>query len=340
MRLEEYKPRSFLETKQTLLQRPKFPVIDCHTHFSKKALREDFYSQYDTAKVVEQLREHGIEKVVTLDFGFGEARKRVLKKLKGFEDFFVQFGGVDFSRFEEPNFEKHVRESVREGMEMGMRGLKISKNVGLGIQDKSGNYLRPDDERLFVFYETAAEYKLPVVIHVGDPRTFFFPVDGKNERYAELCNHPDWSFSDPRFYRFEQLMEMQENMIRNHPHATFIIAHCGSYSENLRQVAKWLDKYPNMNVDITARINELGRQPYTAKAFLEKYSERIFFGTDFTPYDSVFHPVYFRFLETDDEYFDPNGEEGSSPWNIYGVHLSDEVLENIYYRNAKKLLTL
>ena len=340
MLLEEFRPRSFLETGKTTVPKAKYSVIDTHTHFSKRALEDDFFTQYDTEKVVEDLREHGIMKVVSLDFGHGEMRPRVLRKIEGSEDFFILFGGVDVSRFEEPGFEAYARACIADGVRMGMRGIKMSKRVGLGIRDAEGRYLRPDDQRLSVIYETAAEMHLPVVCHIGDPRCFFEPADRYNERYSELCSHPDWCFQDPSFYRFEQLMEMQEHMISSHPDTTFIIAHVGSWSENLRQVSAWLDAYPNMYVDIAARINELGRQPYTAKAFLERYSSRIFFGTDFTPYDDVFHPVYFRFLETDDEYFDPGGEEGNSPWNIYGVGLQNEALQDIYYRNAQRLLAL
>ena len=340
MLLEEYRPRSFLNTRETIISRARYPVIDTHTHFSKRVMEDDFYTQYDTQKVVADLRQHGVRKVVSLDFGYGEMRPRVLRKIAGSEDFFILFGGVDVGRFEEPGFGDGARRSIEEGVRMGMRGIKMSKQVGLGIRGSDGRYLRPDDERLSVIYETAAQLRLPVVFHIGDPRCFFEPVDRYNERYTELCGHPDWSFHDPSFYRFEQLMEMQEHMISSHPDTTFIIAHVGSWSENLRQVGAWLDTYPNMYVDIAARINELGRQPYTAKAFLERYSSRIFFGTDFTPYDEVFHPVYYRFLETADEYFDPSGEEGVSPWNIYGVSLSEEALQNIYYKNAARLFGL
>lgn len=339
MLLEEFQPKSYLEVKKTMVPVAKYPVCDVHTHWGKKAMQEDYFSLFDTKKVVEELRSHGISHVVNQDLGFGAARDRVLKKLEGFEDFFIHFGTVDVARFESPDFEKMVYQSIADGVKLGMRGIKLWKPVGLGIQDKNGVYLRPDDPRLTCIYQTAAEFGLPVLFHIADPRCFFFPVDRFNERYTELCNHPDWSFCDPKFYRFEELMRMQENMIAQNPNTTYIIAHGGSYSENLAQVSQWLDRYPNMNVDIAGRIVEFGRQPYTARAFFEKYYDRVFFGTDFTPYDDVFHPNYFRFLETDDEYFNPDGDEDprGSGWNIYGVFLSDRALEHIYNKNAKKL---
>ena len=48
--------------------------------------------------------------------------------------------------------------------------------------------------------------------------------------------------------------------------------------------------------------------------------------------------VYFPFLETRDEYFHHGG--GLSRWRIYGIHLPDDVLKKVYYKNAAKLLGL
>jgi uncharacterized protein len=95
-----------------------------------------------------------------------------------------------------------------------------------------------------------------------------------------------------------------------------------------------------MYVDINARISELGRQPYTARKFMIKYQDRIMFGTD-TPCDAEAYRVYFRFLETDDEYFDPAASHHQQGrWMIYGLHLPDSVLEKIYNKNALKILAM
>ena len=341
MLLQDYRPQSRLVVKKTDVPMPKFPVFDVHTHFGKLIMGDCFDELFDAKAVVASMKAHGITHAVNLDLSFGQTRQRVLKKLEGTGDFFVHFGSVDVARFEEPGFERMVYQSIVDGVRIGMRGLKLWKPIGLGYQDKNGRYLRPDDERLHCIFQTAAEFKLPVLFHIADPVAFFYPVDVHNERYEELCGHPDWSFADPKFYRFEELMKMQEHMIAENPDTTFIIAHGGSYSENLGQVAQWLDRYPNMNIDIAARISEFGRQPYSAKVFFEKYYDRILFGTDFTPVDEVFHPVYYRFLETDDEYFSPtdrDGDPGQGRWNIYGIQLSDRALEHIYHKNAERIL--
>ena len=46
--------------------------------------------------------------------------------------------------------------------------------------------------------------------------------------------------------------------------------------------------------------------------------------------------VYFRVLETSDEYFDYYRKRHGL-WKMYGLNLPDEVLKKVYYKNALKL---
>lgn len=340
MLLKEYQPRSELVLKETYVEKPAFPVYDCHTHWGKLMMGDGYTELYDTAAAVTSLREKGIQAVVNLDgFDFDELDK-MKRKIAGQEDFFLNFGNVDVSRLDEPDFGDYVKSSLRYGVSQGIRGLKFWKPIGLGIKDGSGKYITPDDERLRVIWEEAARYSLPILFHIADPPAFFRPIDRFNERLEELGEHPDWSFCNPELYSFEQLMEMQQNLLRKNPDTTFIIAHAGSYSENLLQVAQWLEEFPNMRIAIAARIGDLSRQPYTARRFCIKYSKRIFFGTDFHPVESPdSYNIYYRILETDDEYFDyslsPTGGQGR--FKAYGLYLPRETLEDIYCGNFKRL---
>lgn len=213
--------------------------------------------------------------------------------------------------------------------------------ISLEYKDASGKYIRTDDPRLDVVYETAAELHMPILIHIADPAAFFKPADRYNERFEELNCHPDWQFGKPGQLSFEELMEMQDHMVERHPKTTFVIAHFGSYAENLGHVAQRMDRYDNMYVDMAARVAELGRVPYSSKAFFEKYQDRIVFGTDCCPLDLGQHAIYYRFLETMDEYFpyQPEGElPGQGRWRIYGIGLSDEILRKVYYQNACRIM--
>jgi predicted TIM-barrel fold metal-dependent hydrolase len=139
------------------------------------------------------------------------------------------------------------------------------------------------------------------------------------------------------------IMDQLANLVTRHPQTTFIGAHVGCYAENLGWVGQLLDRCPNFYIDIGARIAELGRQPYTARRFFLQYADRILFGTDAGP-DLATYRVYYRFLETDDEYFaydaDPQAIPTQGRWRIYGLFLPDEVLEKVYYGNAERVLSI
>lgn len=338
MLLTEYMPKSELVVERQTVTRAKFPVIDAHMHFGPLTNGPDFDKKYDTKSEVEKLRELGIEKVVTAEVAWGEELDRVFRKLEPCLDFFIVLGSVDVSRLDEPDFAKYVRKTLEESKAKGIRGLKMWKNISLGLKDKDGKYVPIDDQRLKSVWETAAELDLPILIHVADPAAFFRPLDQYNERYENLLRHPDWSFSAPEFFTFEELMEQQERLIAENPNTTFVVAHGGSYSENLGQVAKWLERYPNMNVDMAARLAEFGRQPYTSRKFFTKFQDRILFGTDYGPgyYD---RSLYYEFLETWNEYFDYTRAAipGQGRWKIYGIGLEDEILEKVYNKNAKRI---
>ena len=153
----------------------------------------------------------------------------------------------------------------------------------------------------------------------------------------ELAAHPDWAFSHSPISK-RALLEQRNRVIARHHSVTFVGAHCAESSEDLGFLAEQMDVLPNLLIDISARTPELGRQPYSARAFFFKYADRILFGTDLLP-DVEMYRLYYRFLETADEYFEyPSHTSRQGRWNIYGLFLPDDVLRKIYRENALKLL--
>jgi predicted TIM-barrel fold metal-dependent hydrolase len=225
--------------------------------------------------------------------------------------------------------------------ERGAQGLKIWKPFGLHVKDQSDQLAKVDDVRLSPIWEMASELKLPVMIHVADPVAFFDPVDETNERWEEIGNHPDWAFPNPPFPPFMEIMNGFFNLVKRHANTTFIGAHVGCYGENLGFVGKMFDECPNYYIDTSARLGELGRQPYTARKFFIQYQDRILFGSDFSPNLDAYR-LYYRFLETDDEYFNYNVSEvpGQGRWYVSGLYLSDDVLKKVYSENAQRVLGL
>jgi predicted TIM-barrel fold metal-dependent hydrolase len=209
------------------------------------------------------------------------------------------------------------------------------------VKDHKGELVAVDDVRLEPIWQTAAELSIPVLIHVADPAAFFLPLDATKERWEELRAHPDWHFPSPPYPSFLTIMKQLAGLVAANPGTTFIGAHVGCYAENLGWVADMLDRYPNFYIDISARISELGRQPYTARRFFIENADKILFGTDLGP-DLDSYRIYYRFLESDDEYFNYGSSEipGQGRWSIYGLHLPDDVLKKVYQLNARNVLHL
>lgn len=343
MELSAFHPQPKLVAKETAVTRPRFPVIDAHNH-----LAEPFGGGWDKrplSELLDRLDEAHVDIYVDLDGGWGETiLQHHLEQFKRpAPERFILFGGVDWSQWPEKGtrFGEWAAARLREQAKWGAQGLKIWKPLGLHVRDEKGERVAVDDERLIPVWETAVSLKWPILIHVADPVAFFDPITPQNERWEELHNQPDWHFPSPPYPTFLTIVNQLANVVRRHPDATFIGAHVGCYAENLTWVGKLLDECPNFWVDISARVGELGRQPYTARRFFINYSDRILFGTDAGPSLDHYH-IYYRFLETDDEYFNysPVNPPPQGRWQIYGLHLPDSVLTNIYAANAKRLFNL
>jgi predicted TIM-barrel fold metal-dependent hydrolase len=341
--LRDFRPHPRLVTKTTEVPKPRYPVIDAHNHLGE--LFGGGWDRRPVAELLDLLDQAGIETYVDLDGGWGEQMLQAhLDHFKAAApERFLIFGGVDWSAWPEhgDRFGEWAAERFRAQVAAGAQGLKIWKPFGLQVRDQLNKLVAVDDPRLDPLWATAGELDLPVMIHVADPVAFFDPLNARNERWEELQSHPDWHFPSPPFPAFESIMAGLANLVTGHQATTFIGAHVGCYAENLAWVGQLLESCPNFYVDISARISELGRQPYSARRFILEHPDRVLFGTDAGP-DLATYRIYYRFLESDDEYFNYGRSEipGQGRWRIYGLHLPDDVLEKVYYLNARRVLRL
>lgn len=328
--LGEFHPKSMLVTTERHIERARFPVIDYHNHL-------DSVEPDDALRVMDAC---GIEKIVNITMKTGDAALRMIDKFAAADlQRFATIGWMDWSDVSEPGFVERTCARLEQLAERGAVGIKFWKDVGLSVRDASGALLRIDDDRLAPIFDKAAELGMPVMFHTADPDAFFVPVDARNERYEELAAHPDWSFYGSQYSKRE-LLDQRDRVIARHPRTTFVAAHVAESGENLARVEKLLETCPNVSVDISARASELGRQPYSARRFFLHFADRIVFGTDLLPENSMYR-LYFRFLETADEYFEyPSHASRQGRWNIYGLHLPDDVLRKVYRENALRLLAL
>ncbi len=357
--LADYEPKSMLEVHETHVARARFPVIDIHTHITVSAKSKDGVElvperQYlgTPEELLAVMDRKNIRSMVNLTGGYDAGLAEAVTKYdRAFRDRFYTFTEPSYSLFLNPDYPKLQAQAIEQAHKNGARGLKILKTLGLYLRGNitSGALVKIDDPRFDPMWDACGQLNMPVAIHVSDPVAFFTPTDRFNERYEELSNHPDWSFHGHDFPSNAELLEARNRVIARHPKTRFIVLHVGNFAENLANVAENMDRFDNMNVDIAARIGELGRQPRTSRAFFDKYQDRILFGTDATPHGDEYpqqvfndklYEIYYRFLETDDEYFDyaPANVPPQGRWRIYGINLPESILRKVYNGNAAREL--
>jgi uncharacterized protein len=332
--LKDFHPVSMLHAPMHNVDRAKYYVIDVHNHTNDAMGIEEHMPPERVARIMDSTN---VKSVVILTGMWGEKLQHVIDEMvTAHPGRFVVFAQIDFSKINDPNFSEEMVAQLDDSVRRGARGLKQLKDLGLTDRDESGKLIPIDDPRLDPIWEEAGRLGIPVFIHVSDPEAFFLPVDSKNERYEELMEHPDWSFYGPQFPSKPDLLAARDQMFAKHPGTTFVALHMANWPENLDYISHLLDSLPNVMVEFGARQAELGRQPRRARAFFIKYQDRIMFGTDSRVNEAMYRN-YFRWLETDDEYFDYWGYPGQGRWKIYGMNLPDTVLEKIYHKNAERM---
>ena len=336
LKLKDWSPKSMLVTKTTNVEKSAFPAIDVHNHLGagKKFLTPERVAHY-----LAEMDAAGVRTVVNLDGMWGDTLQETLDALdNAHPGRFLTFAQINFTGIDDADWGRREAERLEAGFRAGAKGLKFHKTFGLGVRHQDGTLLKVDDPKLDAIFETCAKYHRPVMIHTADPAAFFTPLDRNNERWHELNQHPDWLFYGKDYPTQKELLAQFIRLVARHPRTTFLGAHFDNNAEDLATVAKWLDRYPNLFVDISARISELGRQPYTTRKFFLKYQDRIMLGTD-TPCQREAFRTYYRFLESDDEYFDSTPSHHLQGfWMIYGVFLPKDVLEKVYLKNAERIL--
>ena len=342
----EYDPPSTLVVAEHPVAHAKYPFVDVHSHLFEMADQDlgEVVAEMDKLDmaVMVNLSGRSFDRVTMPDgsvrFGLrgGDYLARAVEKGRASAPGrFVVFTNFDTNGLGEETWLERTLAQLETDVANGAQGLKVYKNLGLEAVDSDGGLIAVDDPRLDPIWARCGELGIPVLIHSGEPAAFWLPKDGNNERLFELIQRPE-RYRDPaKVPSWEQIMGEQRNVFAKHPETTFIAAHLAWMGNDLDRLGRLLDELPNVYTEIGAVLAELGRQPRTAHDWFVRYQDRVLFGKDaWTP--AEYH-VYFRVLETDDEYFDYYRRRHAF-WKMYGMELPDEVLRKLYYKNALKVL--
>ena len=339
MDIEEYSPISTLVVPSNPKTRSKFPFIDVHSHHWNMPIMdlENLTQEMDSLNMVFQINLSGSGLAVfsgnqeLMDLNLSKSINNVKDN---FPERFAIFVNVDLSKIGRKDFREDTEKNLENAAKLGAIGLKIYKNLGLNLKDGKGNRVKVDDDRLQFIWEKCAELGFPVLIHSGEPIAFFDDIDKFNERWLHARQRPSSFRPSDKYPSFDVVMSEQYNMFKKNPNTIFINAHLGWYGNDLEKLDYQLKDLPNVYTEFGAVINELGRQPVSARKFFIKHQDRILFGKD--NYNKEEYYLYFQVLETNDEYIE-YFRKRHGLWRLYGLNLPDSILKKVYHENALKI---
>lgn len=327
--LKDYAPASSLVTPRTRIDKARFPVIDVHSHASMSAIK----TRADVDAWVKTMDEAGVEMSVV----FTEADGADFDRLA---ELFLGAHPRRFQVWYTPKVSSLPSNAVAELERVhakGARGVGELTDKGWGVErdEKSAQpraeRLRFDDARLDAYWEKCADLNMPVNIHIADHPSCWKPLDAKQERTPDFQAYNLYGKDVPSY---DELLAGRERLLAKHPRTKFIFCHFSNQGNDTAALARMLDRYPNMYVDLSARDYEIGRQPRTMRAFLGKYKDRVMFGTDMGRTREMYEG-WWRLLETPDEFL-----PGRVWWTYYGLELDDATLRAVYRETARKVLAL
>ena len=330
--ITDYQPRSTLVVPEHQVPRAKFPAVDLHGH------PPSLDNPANIQRVVAAMDRLNLQVIVQARGSSGVHLTRQIEAVRdaGHADRFVFFTTVNL-RGVGPGSGARIASQLEADVAAGAVGIgEIGKGFGLSTRKADGTRLEMDDPELDIVWETAGRLGIPVFVHTGDPAEFFEPLDYENERWLEMAIFPGRRFNDrSRYPTFDDLMAERDRMLAKHPNTTWVLAHMSWYTQDLGRLGELFDRHPNVHGEVGAVLYDLGRQPRFAKAFFEKYTDRILFGKDSFQPDE--YPYYWRVFETEDEYFDYYRDYHAF-WKLYGMGLPDDVLRQLYYGNALRII--
>jgi uncharacterized protein len=325
--LKDYRPQSIYKVPVTHIEKAKYPIIDMHSHPYAKTDAE-ITTWLKTMDAV------NVEKTIILTMATGKEFDDIKRKYSN--DCFELWCGLDFAGYNQPGFGPKTMQELTRCHDAGARGIGEIHDKGQGLHSGKSNALgmHPDDPRMDVVWEKAAELHIPVSLHVADPIWMYQPMDKHNDG---LMNAYEWRLDNqPNIVKLPGMIEIFERTLARHRNTTFIACHFANLDYDLAHLGGVLDRHPNLHADISARYAETAPIPRFAAEFYAKYSDRLVYGTDMG-FNPEMYRVTFRILESQDEHF-YEIDQFSYHWPLYGLGLSDEILHNVYHDSAAKLL--
>jgi hypothetical protein len=274
-------------------------------------------------------------------FGFGLAQHARTPEVV---DMVTAFAVSDW---DSPNWEQKVLTWLDSCFEAGAVGVKVWKNIGMVSRDSGGNLIFIDDERFDPIFRHIQANEKVLMGHLGEPKNCWLPLEqmttNNDRRY--YGRHPEYHmYLQPEMPSHEELIFRRDRVLEKHPKLKFVGAHMGSLEYDVDELASRLDQFPNMAVDLAARMGQVFYQTAQnrekVRDFFVRYQDRILYGTDLSDNGERSKDQLFQAMEEnwkrDWEFFVTDNEMNSSLIDepFQGLQLPKEVVDKVFYQNA------
>jgi len=325
-----------------------FPKIDAHIHLETS---DDSF--------VSVLKENNLKMIsIAYDASSRENINRQLQLSQALHDnhpsqiaFTTTFSMEGFAN---NNWQQNTIEQLHKDFQNGAIAVKVWKDIGMTFRNSDSSFIFMDDKRLDPIWDYIESQDITLVNHTAEPKNCWLPIDKMStlDDSSYYIQNPQYHmFLHPDYPSYNQLLDARNRMLNKHPKLRFVACHFASLEWSVDEQAKFLDKYPNTVMDMASRICHLKYQETEkVRNFFIKYQDRLLYGTDNeltdTESDESTAEEMRRLIETtyfsDWEYFSTSENFTQIEKTKYykGLKLPVEVLEKIYYKNARRIYKL
>ncbi|MBA2761173.1 MAG: amidohydrolase family protein [Segetibacter sp.] len=278
-----------------------------------------------------------------------EQRSIAMRLLQVYPDRLAYATTFSLENWDSDDWQQKQLAYLKESFDKGAIAVKVWKNVGMELKDKNGKFVMIDNPKLDPIFDYLAKQHIPLIGHLGEPQNAWLPLEKMtikgNQSY--FSKHPEYHmYLHPEYPSYDAQIQARDNILAKHPGLQFIGAHLGSLEWSTDELAKRLDKFPNMAIDMAARISHLQLQAVTeyekVRNFFIKYQDRIIYATDLEAGGTInapelekrIHDSWLRdwnFL-VGDAMLQSTNFEGA----FKGLKLPGAVVDKIYRTNAEK----
>jgi hypothetical protein len=283
------------------------------------------------------------------DSSLNSMEKMSLNQKNRFSGQFYYLTSFNLKDWDSANWADLTIKKLETSFKNGAVGVKIWKNIGMKYKDAAGNFIMIDNPRFEPVIQYIIDQDKTILGHLGEPKNCWLPLDkmttsGDKEYFS---GNPGYHmYLHPEFPSYQAQMDARDRLVEKHPDLRFVGAHLGSMEWSVDEIAKHLDKYPNMAVDLSARLAHLQLQSQTdysrVRNFMIKYQDQLIYGSDEwldnekdpQEFKKVMHGIWlwqWEYLATDDQMTNPQINGG-----FKGLKLPKTVIDKIYRLNAIK----